>query len=165
MRGVVVSLIAWILCSSTGCESQSVRTSPGREVRAWSVPAWSEPVEGVQCRLRVDRTRWLSNETPVLRVDVRNTGARIFPFLPEHQQQLCLIEYDGIWRQWPSPIRIDSPIWPFGPGVQLNNIGIQLHSRFGIKIQPGKHTIRVTFNFENVHIVSWPIVIEVARAR
>src|SRR5207247_3781247 len=38
--------------------------------------AWGEPVEGVSVRLRADKKRWTTNETPTFTLDVRNQRQR-----------------------------------------------------------------------------------------
>ncbi len=150
---VLISLAAF-----AGCQEQQAGTITAIDRKlAWSAPTWSEPVEGIQCRLRISKRRWYRNETPVLSVDFKNTGWRIYPFLPDHMQQLCEVQYDGNWYYWPTPVKIDSPVWPLAPGVQLNSVSIRLHNRFGIDLERGKHIIRVAFNFEGVRVESNPL--------
>jgi hypothetical protein len=45
---------------------------------------WGEAVDGVQCRLRVERMTWRQGETPVLYVDVRNAAGESRWFHPDN---------------------------------------------------------------------------------
>ena len=64
--------------------------------------AWGEPVEGVSVRLRADKTRWTTNETPTFKLDVRNQGQRKFGTF--QAQELGRLEVDGVWYGWTGPI-------------------------------------------------------------
>jgi len=109
---------------------------------------WSEPTEGVQCRLRPDKTEWQLGETPMFKADVRNHGVRHL-FVCQ-AQQLCELQFDGQLYYWAGEIALPSSA--FEPGRRYNDIRIALekswHSRKGWKpltLTAGKHTIRVVF--------------------
>src|SRR2546427_8348483 len=60
--------------------------------------AWGEPVEGVSVRMRADKTRWATNETPAFKLEVRNQGQREFG--TTQSQKTGRLEVDGVWYDW-----------------------------------------------------------------
>jgi hypothetical protein len=111
-------------------------------------PAWGEAVEGVQARLRAEKAQWKAGETPELKANVRNNGNR--ELFVAQAQQLCELEVDGKWHPWVGDIDVTSSA--FGPGREYKDIRITLddhwHTREGdkpLRLEPGKHTIRVAF--------------------
>ena len=169
MKALKTSLITMLLSAflaGQGCKAPADKAlaSPpalSQDKAAWSEPTWGEQAEGLQCRLRPNRRVWQSRERPGFKLDIRNRGKRIFAFLPFHQLQLCRIQFDGRWYQWPSPFMIDSPVWPLSPGAQFDNIAITLHEQLKIKLSPGKHVVRVGFALEGIEVVSNPTGIEI----
>lgn len=161
---LVILLSIFFFCK--GCKAPAekiVTSSPGivEDKTAWAKPSWGQQSEGLQCRLRPDRRIWQHKEQPSFKIDIRNRGKRIFAFFPFHQIQLCRIQFDGKWHQWPSPFMIDSPVWPLAPGAQFDNITFTLHERFKINLTPGKHIVRIRFTLEGIEVESNPVGIEI----
>ena len=113
--------------------------------------AWGEAVEGIQVRLRADKTLWRVGEPPSLTADVRNLGERNLSVA--QAQQLCEVEFDGQWYRWAGPLGLKSSA--FGPGREYKDIRIVLDEhwqsklatgiRQGLELAVGKHTVRVAF--------------------
>ena len=152
-----------LLVAAQGCTAPG--TSQTTEHLAWGEPSWGPSAEGLQCRLRADRRDWLISETPVLQFDLRNDGKRTFAFWPAQKMQLCEIEFDGKWRRWPDTVMIDSQVWPLAPGAQYNAVTIELDKRFGIKLAPGRHILRIAFTLEGVRVVSNPVGIKILASK
>jgi len=111
-------------------------------------PGWGEAVEGVQVRLRADKTVWQAGETPTFKADVRNAGTRELSVA--QAQQLCELQVDGQWHQWHGEVRVRSSV--FGPDREYKDIPITLddhwHARGGketLRLADGKHRIRIAF--------------------
>jgi hypothetical protein len=159
-NSLLVILLSLFL-TGQGCRTPSVKPIVPQPDPAWGEPTWGEAAESLQCRLRPDKRTWQAGERPSFKVDIRNQGRRTFTFLPFHQLELCRIQFDDKWHQWPSPFMIDSPVWALAPGTQFNDISITLHERFKINLAPGRHIVRVAFSFEGIEVVSNPVGIEI----
>jgi predicted small lipoprotein YifL len=145
-----------------GCGYKAPLAKPiALEKAAWREPGWGEEAEGLQSRLHPDKRTWQWGENPSFKLDIRNRGSRIFAIFPSHQLQLCRIQFDGKWHQWPEPIMIDSMVWPLAPGAQFADIGITLQEQFKINLTPGKHIIRIAFSLEGIEVISNPVGIEI----
>lgn len=152
-------------------------------VKAWwaqqqvkAAPPWGEAVEGVQVRLRADKTQWKAGETPTFKADVRNQGTRDFSVA--QAQQLCELEVDGQWCTWTGDISVKSSAFP--PGREYKDIPICLDSHWQSKekrkpvdLSVGRHTVRVAFIAEPaergqgqpVRAVTNPVEIEILPAK
>ena len=161
LKDACLIALSFIFLISQGCKTPAAKPKAPDNKLAWSKPAWGRAVEGLQCRLRPDKRTWQRSQAPTFRLDIRNRGKRVFAFLPSHRLQLCQIQFDDKWYNWPSPVMIDSAVWPIAPGAQLNDIPITLHKRFGINLTPGKHIVRVAFAPEGVRAVSNPVGINI----
>ncbi|NQU23551.1 MAG: M48 family metalloprotease, partial [Candidatus Nealsonbacteria bacterium] len=60
--------------------------------------AWGQAVEGVQVRLRADKTTWKEGTVPSFKADVRNRGTRDLYAFPG--QEFFEVEVDGTWHRW-----------------------------------------------------------------
>ncbi len=106
---------------------------------------WGEAVEGLRCRLRVDRRIWKAGEVPELLADAENQGGKRF--------QICLAEREiSINGAWYDTREIGAPVLQFLPGQRHNDIEIRLNgplykkgSDEHIALSSGKNTIQVTF--------------------
>jgi hypothetical protein len=165
-KNSLLIILLSVFLAGQGCRTPSPSARPVvlQTDTAWLEPTWGEAAEGLQCRLRPDRRTWRIGERPSFKADIRNRGKRIFAFLPFHQLQLCRVQFDDKWYQWPSPFMIDSPVWPLAPGAQFNDIAITLHERFKINLVPGRHIVRVVFPLEGIEVVSNPVGIEILPA-
>lgn len=148
-----------------GCKSSVLKPKEPDYKLAWSKPTWGRAVEGLRLRLRPDKRTWQTGQTPKFRLDIRNEGKRVFTFLPSHRLQLCQIQFDGKWYSWPSPVMIDSPVWPITPGSELSDIPITLHKRYGINLATGKHIVRIAFSPEGVRAESNPVGITILSSK
>jgi len=156
---MITALLVFI--AGQGCKTPSAQLIASQDSYAWAEPTWGEADEGLQCRLRPDKRVWQTGETPTFKIDIKNRGRRMFAFPPSHIQQICRIQFDGKWYNWPGPVMIDSAVWPLAFGVQFDDIPIALHERFGIKITPGRHVVRVALVLEGVQVVSNPVGIKI----
>ena len=145
--------------------------------------AWGDPVEGVSVRIRAERKRWATNETPTFKLDVRNQGHR--EFFTTHSQEPGRLEVDGVWYEWTGGFDLKSSSFP--PGREYKDIKVTLGldwkapqqwrdktqpapSQIPLKLLPGKHTFRfapeireigVEFKPRNKYVPSNPVEIEI----
>jgi RNA polymerase sigma factor (sigma-70 family) len=150
-------------------EEREIRRQQARQ------PPWGQAVEGVQCRLRADKTVWQAGQTPSLKAEVRNQGKRQF-FLAQ-AQQLCELEIDGQTHRWMGEIDVKSSA--FGPGRHYEGIVVSLvkewqgaKNRRPIQLAPGAHKVRVVFlpveaapQGQELRVVSNPVQIEMRAAK
>jgi len=126
--------------------------------------AWGEAVEGLQVRLRTDKTAWRMGETPTFSLDLRNNGKKIFPYVRVMEAH-CQIEYDGQWYSWPYPASVHFPDGVLHENHQFNDVLIPLDERLGVNVTPGQHVVRVAFFPEpwnpTSRVVSKPVEIEI----
>src|SRR5438876_9874695 len=88
--------------------------------------AWGEPVEGVSVRLRADKTKWATNETPTFKLDVRNQGQRELG--TTLSQELGRLQVNGVWYSWTGPIDLKGSSLP--PGREYYHIPVSLESNW-----------------------------------
>jgi hypothetical protein len=143
-----------------------------------------KPVEGVSARLRADKTKWTANETPTLKLDVRNQGQR--EFYTFQAQESGRLEVDGVWYDWTGGFDLHGSWLP--PGREYLDIPLSLGSNWQatqewrdktqapppqlpLKLLPGKHAIRFAPEIrdltvkpkpQNNYVPSNPIEIEVS---
>jgi uncharacterized protein (TIGR03067 family) len=121
-------------------------------------------VDGVELRIRSDKTSWSTNEIPTLHAELRNGGSRSHLAVCWGMSELQL-EVDGKWYK--APFCLGGPCNPFEPGAvmetpvtvspvwfeakedKLGWMGTDLkvffdpeHARF-IELRPGSHVVRV----------------------
>ena len=125
---------------------------------------WGQPSKGVQARIRTAKTRYTVDEVPTFDFDVRDTHAGIagkpWHWLAPRVGELARVEVDGVWytygdrdrkkvvnrelnlgqtvEKWTSVGLTDE--WWAGTGRDL---GIPRR----LKLTPGKHTVRVAYDF------------------
>lgn len=117
--------------------------------------AWGDPVDGVSVRLRADKIGWAINETPALKLDVRNQGQQEFSIA--QSQESGRLQVDGVWYGWTGGFDLKGSTFP--PGREYDDILVTLGSNWmappewrdktqapppqiPLKLLPGKHTIR-----------------------
>jgi RNA polymerase sigma factor (sigma-70 family) len=135
------------------------------EPKAQDDTTWGKEVDGLLCRLRVDK----AGDVPSFTLTVRNLGKRD---LQMHMaQDGCEIEFDGTWFRWLGPVSIIGGPWPAGRRYDDFEIHVSLGRRWqdsagtSIKLTPGKHRVRVayvTLDRTPVRAVSNPVEIEIA---
>jgi hypothetical protein len=110
---------------------------------------WGKPVEGVQVRLRAMKTKWQSDERPELWADIRNDGKRELPVAAT--QNHCDLEMDGVWFRWAKG-KSDEASSTLSPDREYDSILVELGGDWrsidnneGLKINEGKHKLRVAF--------------------
>jgi len=116
-------------------------------------PAWGEAVEGVQVRLRADKTVWMFDKVPTFQLDVRNNGKAqcSFSSTPEGS---CEVEFDGRWYTAATRDARTASVWLLKPGEEMAEaLEIPLGKSWvaestGKSPNPGlgKHTVRVRFH-------------------
>ena len=147
--GVVITRLDGTRASVTYNDALKVTASAADKA------AWGEAVEGVSVRMRADKTRWPSNETPTFKLDMRNQGQR--EFYTAQSQETGRLEVDGVWYSWIGVINLESSQFP--PGREYHDIPVSLGSNWNaiqewrdktqapppqipLRLLPGKHTIR-----------------------
>ncbi|GAG07042.1 unnamed protein product, partial [marine sediment metagenome] len=100
-------------------------------------PAWGEAVEGVQVRVRADKTKWKIGETPSFKVDVRNRGTRHLGF--QLARESWDIEINGV-RYRATGIWTGGEHTTFGlnPGRKHEGISIPLDKKWAWQSVDGK---------------------------
>jgi len=133
--------------------------------------AWGTVIEGLQCRLRPDGTKWQVGETPTLKADIRNIGTHKLDIV--QHQGLCELWRDGRWHSWAGEISAKSS--PLGPGREYNDIPILLDEHW-VSVTNGKplrlrrrHIVRVAFITESkqgevIRVHSNPVEVEILRS-
>lgn len=163
--GIISLLIAFLCCLlSSGC-SREVGKPPGRthgSVRATS--DWGPQVQGLQCRLRPTKRLWQSGEIPTFRLDLRNQGRRLFAF--DVHEPICpdRVWLDGHWHQRRADEAARAKMRPLAPGVEWADLMVSVPIEMELALEPGRHTIQVAFDLEDLTVASNPVEIEVAAA-
>ncbi|MHC4648134.1 MAG: HEAT repeat domain-containing protein, partial [Planctomycetota bacterium] len=139
---------------------------------------WGQPVDGVKCRLRADKTIWQSGKWPKFRADLRNHGER--KLYRSGSPGSWEIELDSVWYRatvgWGGTVGM----WPIFPGKEQTDIlvplqkGLKWQSKEGKQLlgfSPGKHTVRVALQLDDadggpslLSVVSNPVEIKIERA-
>ncbi len=139
---------------------------------------WGEPVDGVQCRLRAEKTIWQSGKWPKFRADLRNHGkCRLsLAVAPESWE----IELDGVWYH--ATVHFLGLVRKLSllPGEQQTDISLGLtepsewrskEENKPLPFKPGKHTVRFALRLSpadggppSVSVVSNPVEITIERA-
>ena len=129
-------------------------------------------MEGVQCRLRVDKPVWEAGEVPEFKADVRNLGKR--ELIVFQAQVLCELEVDGDWFEWGASYDVRSSYFPVGR--EYHDIAVTLErnwhrksDRATLRLSPRKHSVRIAFTMQPtgsdkgapVRVVSNAVEIEV----
>ena len=99
---------------------------------------WGEPVEGVQCGLRLASESSVGG-VPLLLVDVRNTGKNYFSVgMCEEDFE---VRVDGKSHRWLGPT--DAPLAYLPPGRSYTGIIFDLsHEGWWFDLSAGKHTVQ-----------------------
>jgi hypothetical protein len=147
---------------------------------------WGQPRRGLKCCLRPSKSQWPLSQTPCLQLDLRNRGATEFR-LNRRVDVHCQIEVDAKWYGWAEPIVLHEIVFPLYPG-QDDTIEIKLSNSWALpraekelkfspgadpggerlKLDPGKHIVRVRFHpydpngrYSKISIVSNPVEVEI----
>ncbi|MBN1361914.1 MAG: hypothetical protein JW993_15060 [Sedimentisphaerales bacterium] len=158
-----ILLLFWLLAAcGWGCHRQSAEsarpTTGGRT--EFTAPAWGNPADGLQCRLRPVKRLWQAGETPVFKVDLRNQGKRIFA-LPVEPLQPQRVAIDRQWLNWPAPASSGVRMTSFGPGSDLADLPLSLPPEAARRLTEGRHIIQIAFVFEGIEVRSAPLEIEI----
>jgi len=102
-----------------------------------SADGWGQAVEGVQVRLRADRTTWREGETPRLRVDARHRERGPFHF--EWPDVTCEFEIDGQWYSIGSVGVADLRV----RRIHLDRAVRRKDDNTPLQLTRGKHTVRL----------------------
>ena len=144
---------------------------------------WGEAVQGVQVRLRAEKTKWAAGEKPVFWAEVRNEGERdwdIYRSTPD--------EKELVWDGQRYIHRIQTLVWPstLASGQQYED-AVKVHypefvdaprgnewwnPKTGepLELMAGKHEVRVVFkllptipreDLESIRVESNPVEIEI----
>jgi len=74
-----------------------------KEPEVHGLARWGEAVDGVQCRLRADKTLWQMNDLVTFALDLRNVGNEPLDLIQSKVDACCEVEYDGHWYEWAEP--------------------------------------------------------------
>ncbi len=109
---------------------------------------WGQAVDGIQCRLQVEKGIWSAGEAPVVLADLRNDGEQEFLVTPA--EQMHQIEVDGSWYRSAEPAELAMFVPRLSPGGRVNGIRFSLDGRWAktdsgerLALAPGKHSVRV----------------------
>lgn len=122
---------------------------------------WGPAAEGLQCRLRPVRRACPAGESPAFRVDLRNSGGRVFAFVRGDQAPLHQYCIDGRWLRWPERPPTDGKVQPLGPGVEVSDMPVVFPADARPLLTSGRHLIQIAFSFEGIDVVSEPVDIEI----
>ena len=138
----------------------------GPQRKQWeAVAKWGRAVEGVQVRLRAEKSKWTEGVEPQFSADVRNLGTRnLLVYRAGRFWTSSELEIDGRWYRRPLPEHnYRPPLSDLVPGRQFDKILVNLRRGWSavdspsqdagetgvtlsdgqLKLAPGKHTIRV----------------------
>ncbi len=146
-------------------------------------PAWGEPVEGVQCRLEAEKTRWAADEAPKLTAYVRDPGKSGL-WLENPPEAGARLQIDGQWYRWGGVVEWtgppSSPCSRRGPSAfTLTRWWQKMSDKSPLKLSPGKHSVRFAYEAHRratgtpdtdpkeplVLLISNPVAIEIAPAK
>ena len=164
----------------------------GPQRKQWeAVAKWGRAVEGVQVRLRADKSTWTEGAEPQFSADVRNLGTRnLLVYRAGRFWTSSELEIDGRWYRRPLPEHnYRPPLSDLVPGRQFDKILVNLRRGWSavdspsqdagetgvtlsdgqLKLAPGKHTIRVAPTMplngdrpgDHVRAISNPVEIEI----
>ncbi|MBW8039910.1 MAG: M56 family metallopeptidase [Planctomycetes bacterium] len=109
---------------------------------------WGQAAEGIRVRLRAEKAKWAAGETPKFKADVRNDGSHrlLLTSAPDYWG----VEVDGVWYRVTIPMLGGAKGMSFGPDKRWYNLELSLDmalggrsEKGGVKLAPGRHTIRV----------------------
>ncbi|HPC94620.1 MAG TPA: hypothetical protein PLU87_06750 [Sedimentisphaerales bacterium] len=155
-----------LLCSllSSGCSREAGKPAARTRHAVGTTSDWGIRVEGLQCRLRPTKRLWHSGEMPTFRLDLRNQGRRLFAF--NTSEPICpdRVWLDGRWYRRRADEAAVAKIRPLTPGEEMADLMVSMPVEMGLPLAPGRHTIQVAFDIEDLTVVSNPVEIEVAAA-
>lgn len=135
------------------------RASVDRVIR--SAPDWGAPAEGLQCRLRPTKWLWLTGEAPTFKLDLRNQGQRLFAFDVREPIYPDRVAIDGRWYYRLQNRIHEAKIRPLEPGAEFADLTVAIPSEMDLPLGPGRHTIQVALDLEDISVVSGPVRIEI----
>ena len=120
-------------------------------------------------RMRADKTRWATNETPTFKLDVCNQGQREFG--TTQSQKTGRLEVDGVWYDWTGDLDLKGSWFP--PGREYHDIQVSLGSdwkatqewrdktqpppsQIPLKLLPSKHMIRFAAKIQDITVAPKP---------
>ncbi len=147
IKHILFKTAALFLLLTSLCPAQS--EEPNKNLAGLETQEqWAKGFDGFRCRLRTDKTKFFSNEIPVLKADIKNADSN--DIYAGRSEQLFELYIDGEKYYWPL---IDVIITPFPPGSIYNDIVIKMDGRWWkdnknepLKLTPGRHSVSVIFN-------------------
>lgn len=164
LAGVAIVLLGIGRAAGQGGQEPPAKADPKSDPQA----AWSEAVEGLQCRLQADKTDWKAAEVPTFQLHVRDQGKRDLEI--HMAQAACKLEFDGAWFDWVGPVSILSGPWPGGRQYDDFVVRVSLETPWTsgnrpIDLKPGKHKVRVAYvtldHKDPVRVVSNAVEIQI----
>lgn len=151
-----------LLCSGCSREAGISASRSNRLVRA--APDWGPQSEGVQCRLRPTKRLWQKGERPTFKCDLRNRGSRLFAFDIREPIGPSRISVDGRWFHRRRDETNQAKMRPLAPNAEFTDLMLSVPSEMELPLGPGRHTIQVAFDLEDLTVVSNPVEIEITTA-
>lgn len=145
-----------------GCSRQARTPATRVDRRVWTTPDWGPQTQGLQCRLRPTRRLWHSGETPTFKLDLRNHGKRRFAFDAGEPIRPDRVMVGGRWYHRRRDATRPAKVRPLAPGVELSDLELVLPATMALPLGPGRHTIQIALDFEDITVLSNPVGIEIA---
>ena len=167
------------------------RSMPSRYASEWEseAEAWKTidtmlkdgPHEGVQVRLKTEKSVWKADEQPVFKIDLKSEKERILPHYGPPLDDFD-VRLDGVWYRRNKSGERQENLRSLGPspGTSRENVGFLLRPDFWCRsddkittmpsLAPGKHTLEVALPLDSadkatsqpLRAVSNPVEIEIA---
>jgi hypothetical protein len=159
-RTLLALLIGIGLC--LGCSRQAERTAKRTDRLVWTAPDWGPQTDGVQCRLRPTKRLWQRGETPTFKLDLHNRGKRQFAFDVCEPIRPDRVAVDGRWHHRRRDEMRQAKVRLLGPGVEFIDLKLSLPAAMALPLGPGRHTIQIALDLEDLTVLSNPVGIEIA---
>ncbi len=158
---VVLVLLALAMTAGWGhlatAESETAEKTPALHASKIE-SAWGKAVQGVQCRLRPEKSTWKAGQTPQIVADLRNRGQRKLTMDMASVPGDWEVQYDGVWyrptmRSSSTATQQFVDIEPEGrrDGISLMPDDFQWKSKEGnrpLEFRAGKHILRASFHLK-----------------
>jgi len=151
---------------SSAASSEPVEKQLRKGAARSEVTSWGAAVDGLQCRLHIEKRELNAGQWPRLLVDVKNQGERELTLgdAPDFWELEC----DGTWYRNGVMFSGDCEILDPSPSETLRNFPLPLaerwkwHAKDGkepLAFKPGKHVLRVALRPAPKQEGKWPRVV------
>ena len=158
----VLALLLLGVALCPGCSRQARAPARRADRLVWTAPDWGPATDGVQCRLRPTKRLWQTGETPTFKLDLRNQGKRLFAFDACEPIQPDRVAVDGRWYYRRRDEMRRAKVRPLAPGVEFADLVLIVPVSMALPLGPGRHTIQIALDLEDLTVLSNPVGIEIA---